>query len=116
MVTGRRHEFDEQEGNSMDFDIIDYLVTTTKARMSCTKEVLVLWLVKDRLGDLAPLVTHYLVKPLTKVRRNYLLINHTAAASMRYDISSAAAAAVANGFLKDLIADGHIPANKAYLA
>ena len=40
-------------------------------------------------------------------------INHTAAASMRYDISSAAEAAVATGFLKDLIADGHIPANKA---
>ena len=35
---------------------------------------------------------------------------------MRYDITSAASAAVATGFLKDLIADGHIPANKAYLA
>ena len=64
------YEDDEQEGNSMDFDNIDYLVTTTKARMSCTKEVLVLWLLKDRLGDLAPLVTQYLVKPKPKVRRN----------------------------------------------
>ena len=68
---------------------------------------------KDRLGDLAPLVSQYLVKPMPKVRRNYMPIHHTDAASMRYDISSAAAASVATEFLKDLIADGHIPANKA---
>ena len=36
------YEDDEQEGNS-------------------TKQVLVLWMLKDRLGDLAPLVTQYLV-------------------------------------------------------
>ena len=33
-----------------------------------------------------------------------------------HSVPAAAAAAVATGFLKDLIADGHIPANKAYLA
>ena len=47
-MTRSHYEDDEQEENSMDFDNIDYLVTTTKARMSCTKEVLVLWLLKDR--------------------------------------------------------------------
>ena len=84
--------------------------------MSCTKEDIVLWLLKDRLGDLAPLVTQNLVKPKPKDRRNYMPINQTAADSRRYDISNYDAAAVCTEFLKDLIADGHIPANKAYLA
>lgn len=83
-----------------------------RGKRGCSKEELVSWLLRDRLGDLAPLVTRYLVK----AQRSYMAVSHTAAASLRYDVSSAAAAAVATGYLKDLIAAGHLPADKAYLA
>ena len=85
---------------------------TYRAKKGCSKEELVVWLLRDRLGDLAPLVMGYLVKG----QRSYMPVNHTAAASLRYDVSSAAAAAIATGYLKDLIAAGHLPADKAYLA
>ena len=63
---------------------------------------LVACLLKQRLGKLGNLVTRYLDGHGSM--RNYMPVLHTAAESMRFDVSPAAAAAVATGFLKDLIA------------
>ena len=41
---------------------------------------------------------------------------NTATASLRYNVSPAAAAAIATGYLQDLIANGHLPLDLSYLA
>ena len=76
-------------------------------------EQIVDWLLHDRLGHLANLVKRYLVKPS---KRNHIPVHHCATASFRYNISSAAAAAVATGFLQDLIDSGHLSPDLTYLA
>ena len=43
-----------------------------------------------------------------------MAIPNTASASLRYDISPAAAGAIATGFLKDLIDAGHLPPEASY--
>ena len=75
---------------------------------------LVACLLKQRLGKLGNLVTRYLDGHGSM--RNYMPVLHTAAESMRFDVSPAAAAAVATGFLKDLIAAGHLSEQMDFLA
>ena len=48
--------------------------------------------------------------------RSYMPVSNAATASLRYGTSSTAAAAIASGFLSDLIAAGHLPPEKIYLA
>ena len=51
-----------------------------------------------------------------KVKRNYMSIKHTAAASLRFQNSSYQTAVTCTAFLRDLIDAGIVPKNKAYLA
>ena len=76
--------------------------------------VLVDWVLQKRLGSLAPLVVRFLGRP--KERRNMIAVLNTASASLRYNVSPAAAAAVCTGYLQDLIAAGHVSPDLAYLA
>ena len=71
-------------------------------------------LLEDRLGNLASLVVRYLGRP--KGKNNTMPVINTAMASLRYGVSPAAAAAIASGYLQDLISAGHLPAKMAYLA
>ena len=48
--------------------------------------------------------------------KSHMAIENTAAASIRYGISSGATAAIATGFLKDLIDSGYIGKEKSYLS
>ena len=73
---------------------------------------LVGWLLYQKLGKLAPLVTRYLGR--TGTRRNMVSIQNTALCSLRYGVSSAAA--IASEYFKDLIAAGHLSPDKSYLA
>ena len=50
------------------------------------------------------------------VKRNLLPISSTAEASLRFDVSSTAAAAICNGFLADLIRGKVVPPDSTYLA
>ena len=70
-------------------------------------------LLLERLGEHAGLVTQYLKKP---ERQNLMSIENTAEASIRYGVSPAATAAIASGFLQDLIQAGIISKDHAYLA
>lgn len=80
------------------------------------KEVvrLVDWMLKEKLGNLAHLVVQYLDRP--GLKRNTMPVHKLAMASLRFDISPAAAAACATGFLQDLIAAGHVSSDMAYAA
>ena len=50
------------------------------------------------------------------MKRNVMKISNTTSASIRFGVSDRAAAAVVNGFLKDLIKAGHLDkANHTYL-
>ena len=71
-------------------------------------------LLKERLGDAAFLVVRYLDRPVSQ--RNTMPIPNTVKASLRYDISSTATAAIASGFLKDLIVAGHLGPDLSYLS
>ena len=71
-------------------------------------------LLEQRLGkDNINLVVRYLGRP--GPRRNTMSVTNTAMASVRYGVSLTATAAIASEFLKDLIAAGHLPKEKAYL-
>lgn len=72
------------------------------------------WLLNQKLGDLAHLVTCYLDRPAPK--RNTMPVHNTARASLRYGVSPAATAAVASEYLKDLIASGILSSEMSYLA
>ena len=48
--------------------------------------------------------------------RNMMQIRHTSSASVRFGISDGATAAIASGFLRDLIEAGHLPPSMSYLA
>ena len=50
------------------------------------------------------------------MKRNVMKISNTTSASIRFGVSDRAAAAVVNGFLKDLIEAGHLDQSKSYLA
>ena len=71
-------------------------------------------LLEAKLGDQAQLVTRYL--ETHRIQRNYMPVPTTAAESLRFEVSPAAAAAVASGFLRDLIDAGHLSKDKSYLA
>mgnify|MGYP001493403050 CR=1 FL=1 len=75
---------------------------------------LVACLLMQRLGKLGNLVTRYLDGHGSM--RNYMPVLHTAAESMRFDVSLAAAAAGATGFLKNLIAAVHLSEQMDFLA
>ena len=75
--------------------------------------ILVAWLLKSRLGKHDHLVLQYLNQPV--LRRNMMAVPNLATASLRFDVSPAAAAAIATGYLQDLIAGGHINPDLAYL-
>lgn len=77
-------------------------------------DTLVDCLLSNRLGEHAFLVAQHLDRP--KLKRNMMPIPNTAASSLRFDVSPAATAAVATGFLKDLIKGGHLSSEKAFLA
>ena len=49
-------------------------------------------------------------------KRNLLPISSTTEASLRFDVSSTAAAAICNGFLADLIRGKVVPPDSTYLA
>ena len=70
-------------------------------------------LLEEKLGDQAHLVTRYLDSH--RLRKNHMPVPNTAAESMRFDVSPAAGAAVATGYLKDLIAAGHLSKDLSYL-
>ena len=76
--------------------------------------ILVAWLLKSRLGKHDHLVLCYLNQPV--LRRNMMAVPNLAMASLRFTVSPGAAAAIATGFLQDLIAGGHINPDLAYLA
>ena len=71
-------------------------------------------LLEEKLGDQAHLVTRYL--DYHRLRKNQMPVPHTAADSMRFDVSPAAGAAVATAYLKDLIAVGHLSKDLSYLS
>ncbi|KAG0698754.1 hypothetical protein GWK47_025973 [Chionoecetes opilio] len=75
--------------------------------------ILVDRLLRERLGSLAPLVMQYLDRPAA--RRNTMPVRNLALASIRFDVLPTAAAALASGFLQDLIADGHLSPDISYL-
>lgn len=76
--------------------------------------ILVAWLLKSRLGKHDHLVHRYLNQPVQ--RRNMMAVPNLATASLRFAVPPAAAAAIATGYLQDLIAGGHINPDLAYLA
>ena len=90
-----------------------YILQIPKQKQKEEGEKIVDWLLHDRLGHLANLVKRYLVKPS---KRNHMPVHHCATASLRYNISSAAAAAVATGFIQDLIDSSHLSPDLTYLA
>ena len=49
-------------------------------------------------------------------KRNYMSIHNATAASMSFEVSNVAAAAIVSGFLKDLIDGGYLNSNMSYLA
>ena len=57
-------------------------------------------LLRERLGSLAPLVMQYLDRPAAQ--RNKMSVRNLALASIRFDVSPTAAAALSSGFLQDL--------------
>ena len=65
----------------------------------------------SQLGDLAIHVFKFLELNPPKPKRIIMSVNHTAAESLRYDVSPAAAPAIASGFLEDLIEEGHLNMN-----
>ena len=71
-------------------------------------------LLKRELGELAGLVVRYLERP--KPMRNTMPVPNTAKASLRCQVSPAAAATIATEFLKDLIAAGHLSPEMSFLA
>ena len=91
-------------------------MTPKKPQNIVSKIKLVNYILNDRLGELAPLVAQYLEEDLGKVKRNYMPVTNAAAASLWYNVSSAASAAIASGFLKDLIEAGHLDPSMSYLA
>ena len=70
-------------------------------------------LFEEKLGDQAHLVTRYL--DYHGLRKNHMSVPNTAAESMRFDVTPAAGAAVATGYLKDLISAGHLSKDLSYL-
>ena len=70
----------------------------------------------SKIGDITTHVFKFLNLQPPKPKRNLMSVKHLAAESIRYDVSSAAAAAIASGFLKDLIEEGYINKDKSYLA
>ena len=74
---------------------------------------LVDWLLKERLGSLADLVGRYLGR--SWIKKNTMKIPNLAAASLRFDVSPAAAAACGTGMLKDLMNAGYISPDMSYL-
>ena len=75
--------------------------------------LLVDWILEEKLGNQANLVKRYLDRPL---KRNMLPIPNLSKASLRFDISPGAAAACAASFLQDLIEGGYLSPDMAYLA
>ena len=55
-------------------------------------------------------------KKTTLLKRNMMPISHTSSASVRFGTSDGATAAIANGFLHDLIEAGHLDPSMSYLA
>ena len=123
------HECEDEDGDIDDSD--DDFVPLPSCALLCSAEVvqlsrklteeevkeaaaLVDLLLEDRLGQYAPLVARYLGR--AKEKRNNMPVMNTATASLRYNVSPAAAAAIATGFLQDLIANGHLPLDLSYLA
>lgn len=74
--------------------------------VNCTVSIVISWL-----NDYS--LFQYLKKPQ---KRNLLSIPSTATASLRYGVSPAATAAIASGFLQDLIQAGILSGDHAYLA
>ena len=85
-----------------------------RRRMEKEKRLLVEWLLQSKLGNQASLVLRYLDQP--GVRRNTMAVQTLATARLRFDVPPPAAAALATGFLQDLIAGGHLSPDLAYLA
>ena len=50
-----------------------------------------------------------------KLKRNYMKIQNTAIAAIRYEVSNTAAAAIASGFLKDLVEAKIVPESALFL-
>ena len=115
-----REEYYFDEENTIDLDAPDIskeyqpdrpAVLTTKEDQEANE--LVARLLQDKLGEHSYLVQRYLEKT---VKRNLMNVDNTARASIRYGISPTATAAIASGFLQDLIAAGHLSKEYSHLA
>ena len=110
-----RHQQDASEEVEMEEEEEAYsLSLRERRRMEKETRLLVEWLLKSRLGKHVSLVLRYLDQPA--VKRNMMAVQNLAAASLRFDVTPSAAAALATGFLQDLIAGGHLSPDLAYLA
>ena len=106
----------EEEGTEIEMEVEEVVFQPPNLTVKEKQEVrdIVASLLKERLGNLGHLVTRYLDGH--GLKRSYMPVHNTAAESLRFDVSPAAAAAVASGFLKDLIAAGHLTEKMDYLA
>lgn len=101
-----------EQGDEMEYEPPTRRLTREE---ECEVRSLVNKLLVEKLGaEHVYLVMRYLTTPVLK--RNYMSITKTASESLRFEVSPAAAAAVASGFLKDLIAAGHLSEEMSYLA
>ena len=81
-----------------DEKVVEYAPRMTEKIDREDLDTLVDCLLSNRLGEHAFLVAQHLDRP--KLKRNMMPIPNTAASSLRFDVSPAATAAVATGFLK----------------
>lgn len=66
------------------------------------------------LGKYSYLVKRFLDKP--KVKKNHMMIPNVAKASLRFNTSPAATAAICSSYLQDLISAGHLSSDLSYLS
>ena len=83
----------------MDIDEEDVIaITKITSEKKNEAENLVYSLLNNRLGELAPLVLRYLdIEP--KIKRNTMSVLNTAQASLRYNVSPTATAAIGSAYL-----------------
>ena len=99
----------------MDIDEEDIIaITKITSDKKNEAENLVYSLLNNRLGELAPSVLRYLDKE-PKIKRNTMSVLNMAQASLRYNVSPTATAAIGTAYLQDLIKAGHLPPNMSYL-
>ena len=101
------------EGLDVECEEVDHVLELSQRQQDKVNR-LVDSLLEKNLREFAFLVSRYLKRPC--LRRNTMTVLNTAKASLRYGVSPTAEAAIASEYLKDVIAAGHLPQEKSYLA